>query len=241
VRLRSFCLFLILCRIGKRYRTKKERLRVEKEGPPYCTDGSLDYSASKHGTIFCLFYSPILPVEDPFSPCDPSWNLLPVPVNIPTPAYPPSPESKSNTKPTKRRHWTISRNAPTRVYKIKEKDDEDETSAWQMPREAHTVDFGAYTGLAEELVTRGLAGEEALFDAIREDVDESMDSDESSDDEYWTGKRAAEAQDYIRDVVYGGVDGLAYVRSLAEFVSPPVENVCPLQHSLWAMVNYLLF
>lgn len=36
---------------------------------------------------------------------------------------------------------------------------------------------------------------------------------------YWTNQRAAEAEDYIRDVVYGGVDGLAYVRSLAEFVS----------------------
>lgn len=35
---------------------------------------------------------------------------------------------------------------------------------------------------------------------------------------YWTTQRAAEAEDYIRDIVYGGVDGLAYVRSLAEFV-----------------------
>ena len=35
---------------------------------------------------------------------------------------------------------------------------------------------------------------------------------------YWTTQRAAEAEDYIRDVVYGGVDGLAYVRSLAQFV-----------------------
>ena len=35
---------------------------------------------------------------------------------------------------------------------------------------------------------------------------------------YWTSQRAAEAEDYIRDLVYGGADGLAYVRSLAEFV-----------------------
>jgi bromodomain-containing protein 7 len=28
---------------GKRYKTKKERLRVEKEGPPYRPDGSLNY------------------------------------------------------------------------------------------------------------------------------------------------------------------------------------------------------
>lgn len=31
---------------GKRYKTKKERLRFEKEGPPYLSDGSLDYSES---------------------------------------------------------------------------------------------------------------------------------------------------------------------------------------------------
>jgi bromodomain-containing protein 7 len=31
---------------GKRYKTKKERLRIEKGGPPYAADGSLDYSES---------------------------------------------------------------------------------------------------------------------------------------------------------------------------------------------------
>ena len=36
--------------------------------------------------------------------------------------------------------------------------------------------------------------------------------------EYWTANRAIEGEDYVRDVVYGGVDGFAYVRSLAEFV-----------------------
>lgn len=36
---------------------------------------------------------------------------------------------------------------------------------------------------------------------------------------YWTTHRSAEAEDYLRDLVYGGVDGLAYVRSIAEFVS----------------------
>ena len=39
-------------------------------------------------------------------------------------------------------------------------------------------------------------------------------------EEYWTDERATAAEGYLRDVVYGGVDGLAYVRSLAEFVHP---------------------
>ena len=32
---------------GKRFRSKKERLRMEKAGPPYLPDGSLDYTSSK--------------------------------------------------------------------------------------------------------------------------------------------------------------------------------------------------
>ena len=39
---------------------------------------------------------------------------------------------------------------------------------------------------------------------------------------YWSSARAAEAEDHIRDVVYGGIEGLAYVRSLAEFITPPM-------------------
>ena len=49
-------LFLIPDRTGKRYRTKKERLRVEKEGPPYCTDGSLDYTESKHTASHFVYF-----------------------------------------------------------------------------------------------------------------------------------------------------------------------------------------
>jgi len=38
---------------GKRYKTKKERLRFEKEGPPYSADGSLDYAESKFSHLLC--------------------------------------------------------------------------------------------------------------------------------------------------------------------------------------------
>lgn len=36
---------------------------------------------------------------------------------------------------------------------------------------------------------------------------------------YWTDMRAAEAEEYLKDVVYGGPEGFAYLRSLGEFVS----------------------
>jgi bromodomain-containing protein 7/9 len=49
---------------------------------------------------------------------------------------------------------------------------------------------------------------------------------------YWTPARATEAETYIQDVVYGGEDGYAYVRSLAEFVG----DIAQLDRS----VGYLL-
>lgn len=195
--------------------------------------------------ILYIFCSPVLPVEDPLSvlsifvsdppsrpqltplyPSKTTLNPLPAPTSIPAPTYPPSTDIQSTTKSSKRRHWTINRNAPTRVNKTKEKDDDDDVPAWQVPREAHAVDFGAFAALSGVLGMRGLGSEEAFFDVIREDVDVTMAVEEQSHESYWTRKRAADAQDYIRDVVYGGVDGLAYVRSLAEFVTPPRTSVC---------------
>lgn len=32
---------------GKRYKTKKERMRIERDGPPLLPDGSLDYTESE--------------------------------------------------------------------------------------------------------------------------------------------------------------------------------------------------
>jgi len=66
----------------------------------------------------------------------------------------------------------------------------------------------------KKLHTGGLEAKSAVFN----DANAGRDG-------YWTTQRAAEAEEYIRDVVYGGVDGLAYVRSLAEFVSRPQLEV----------------
>lgn len=231
---------------------------MEKEGPPYCADGSLDYGESKYiATHPCVFFlTRGHSVEDPFSvlsifvpdqpsrpqliPLYPSQPLsnptdppFPAPTNIPKPSYPPAPQIKTPVNPPKRRHWIITRNGPSRANKAKEKDDEDFTPAWQIPREVHAADFDPYPGLvgelAEEVGTRDIGArlgtEEAVFDAIRESMarDEEVDNPDSG--KYWTLKRAAAAQDYIRDVVYGGVDGWAYARSLAAFVTPPATSV----------------
>jgi bromodomain-containing protein 7/9 len=54
---------------------------------------------------------------------------------------------------------------------------------------------------------------------------------------YWTTRRVVEAEEYLRDVVYGGVDGFAYVRSLAEFVDG-YDEVCTSTNSLLSMDPY---
>lgn len=148
----------------------------------------------------------------------------------------------------KRRHWLITRNATGR-QKGKEREDDPEAILdipwWQVPRDAHATDMGSFAslagGLADEMVRRGLPvhdHEEMTLDLIRDDLDceslaKTLEQKEVASglgfpvSGYWTIQRASEAEEYIRDIVYGGVDGLAYARSLAEFVagSKPQEEV----------------
>ncbi|PIL34622.1 hypothetical protein GSI_03401 [Ganoderma sinense ZZ0214-1] len=251
-------LMLALKLKGKRYRTKKERMRMERGGPPVASDGSLDYPE----------------MEDPFSvlsamvPDPPSRPLLvplyptaesadssfPAPINI-IPAHDP-PESSSSlvtasklrtiksAKPAKRRHWIINRNGPTRT-RIKDVGDEDAVPAWKIAREPVATDFGSYATLPSVLadenklqnVGEDLGSEVRLLDVLRRNLYQVPSASASSttsppdqtasaeDSGYWRG-RVTEAEAYIRDVVYGGVDGLAYARSLAEFLTPsePVQR-----------------
>jgi bromodomain-containing protein 7/9 len=151
-----------------------------------------------------------------------------------------------------RRHWVITRNV-TRS-KGKEKDDDQEVPeapAWKNPREAHVSDFGSFAFLAgaleEEMRRRQVRGhegeeEEKLFEAIRESLDlEAVAAKTDISDhvlgkaEYWSTQRAAAAEEYIRDAVYGGVGGLAYIRSLAEFVTVGQRQVS-LYHRIYPVL-----
>ncbi|KIL58170.1 hypothetical protein M378DRAFT_200609 [Amanita muscaria Koide BX008] len=260
---------------GKRYRTKKERLRIEKEGPPVLPEGSLDYTEMEDPFSVLSVFVPDQPTRPyltplyPPSPAVPSSQLQLSGSSTPTPTstYPtataaPLTYTFSLSQPTttsatnvKRKHWTITRNLVGRA-KGKEKEDDVEggdVATWQTPREAHTTDFGTFALLAGELAQElrrwslapgsGTGTEEqqqdATLDIIRNSVDNetgaktvagglvvesTVNADASSGalcspKGYWTLKRAEEAEAYLRDVVYGGVDGYAYVRSLEEFVT----------------------
>jgi bromodomain-containing protein 7/9 len=134
-------------------------------------------------------------------------------------------------------------------------DIEADEPSWHVGREAHPVDFGSFAVLAgvlsEEMKKRGITpgilkdGEEekAVFDLLRDSLDPEataknaltpvedklvstyLEDSDANIGHYFTSQRAAEAEEYIRDIVYGGVDGFAYVRSLAEFVSADSTEV----------------
>ena len=84
-------------------------------------------------------------------------------------------------------------------------------------------------------VGTNLGSEAQLFGALRHSIDRGLswrhpswanDDLDLSEQGYWA-RRGRAAEDYVRDIVYGGVDGLAYVRSLAEFVKPSPHEVPP--------------
>ncbi|KAG1824864.1 uncharacterized protein BJ212DRAFT_1322924 [Suillus subaureus] len=218
---------------GKRYRTKKERLRIEKEGLPHLHDGSLDYTEMEDpfSLLNVLVPEPLSkPQLNPLYPSPQVNNtaqpLFPGPVNVPSTRPPLTlatlAASTSQSTP-RRRHWTIVRNASTRA-KLKEKED-DEPQSIEFLRDPFPSDFGSFAAFGAELGASACS-EEKLATSIRASIENrpiKRSLKAGVDSEYWTDEKAEEAWDYIRDVVYGGVNGFAYVRSIAEFVRPPEE------------------
>lgn len=54
---------ILIALTGKRYRTKKERLRMEKAGLPYCPDGSLDYGESERAFTGSMVESKLIVIS----------------------------------------------------------------------------------------------------------------------------------------------------------------------------------
>ena len=65
--------------------------------------------------------------------------------------------------------------------------------------------------------------QERLFGALYASLENPETPSSSSNSQRATATATA-AQSWLREIVYGGWDGLAYTRSLAEFVAPPHAN-----------------
>lgn len=157
-------------------------------------------------------------------------------------------EPLTSSQPSNRRHWNISRAVNTRQKgKDRDEEDGQDCPYWQQPREPHPTDFGSFSllagELAEEMRRRGLAPgmvqptqeQQIHFDFIRDslainppptEIQETkkvVDASGPREQEeivqnYWTKERLVEGESYLQDLVYGGETGMAYVRSLAEFM-----------------------
>ncbi|KAI6127262.1 hypothetical protein F5141DRAFT_1086732 [Pisolithus sp. B1] len=251
---------------GKRYKTKKERLRFEKEGPPYHPDGSLAYTEMEDPfSVLNVFISdpPSRPQLTPLYPRSSAEGTshMPQPIQLPpdrpfpclvtvdTRTYLPGTKPAAQTVyPTnKRKHWTIVRHSATRS-RLKEADAEEPTvSASKTSHEALPVDWGTFAELLGRLTAdpasraNVCASEQNLLAALRGSISSqnSMPAPSPSwsstalsvaqiEPDFWTSAAVRNGWDYLLDVVYGGVDGFAYVRSLAEFLRRPPEVEIPL-------------
>ena len=201
--------------------------------------------------LFCLralfnrgFAYPTCSVEDPFSlfsalvdvhqpklmlnplypePLSENSVAVPSPVNISLKRNLPQAAPELTATPTKRRHWSINRHSG----RGRAKDGDEEDAHTSVPRREHaTTDYGSMSTLMVDLATQATAqninDQPKLFDLLRNSIDgRDISSAQNADP---TETAALDAQDYIWSLLYGGVDGLAYVRSLAEFIANPSSS-----------------
>ena len=173
-----------------------------------------------------LSCSPLVTPLFPSPAQDSSQTNLPLPINVPPPESshaisPPEPQSMGSNK-SKYRHWSITRPAPQRGRVKDHVEERPPTPDWRKPRPLHTTDFGLYPSLATKRSPGGgtsevLATQERLFEALYTSLENAVRS--SLETTPIDAAATPAAQSWLQEVVYGGFDGLAYMRSVAEFVT----------------------
>ncbi|KZT30051.1 Bromodomain-domain-containing protein [Neolentinus lepideus HHB14362 ss-1] len=248
---------------GKKKRTKKERLKMERGGPPYAPDGSLDYAELDDPFSVLSILAPeqlepprLMPLYPPAPTSDPAQPGFITPVSLPPDRPLPSIDKslcvrkRIPGRQIQRRHWTVNRSALTRGRGKAGDEDDFNSAPTQEPREAHALDYGSFAvllgKLEEEMRARSdgavLDTEQKVRNAIQSSVQSSGSHvngpgtdgpAEWTDQEYWSKSNAVAAHGYVRDIVYGGVEGLAYVQSIARFIEPPRTQIPdPLDYSM---------
>lgn len=122
-----------------------------------------------------------------------------------------------------RRHWTITRTPPTRSrLKDAENDEDGGQSKAAVPRDTLPGDWGAFAVVLRD-DTRGDVPAAGMAPAENRSAAECGGGGGIREADFWTDEAAKQARDYLIDVVYGGPQGYAYVRSIAEFMSRRYE------------------
>ena len=178
---------------------------------------------------------------NPFHPDLPSENpvAVPSPVNICLERNLLQAAPELTATPTERRHWTINRHSG----RGRAKDGDEEDAHTSLPQREHaTTDYGSMSvlmaALAAEKTMQNINDQPKLFDLLRNSIDGRDLS--SAPDIDPTEAAALNAQDYIWSLVYGGIDGLAYVRSLAEFIwNPSLSSSSDLEEERFPLENWV--
>jgi bromodomain-containing protein 7/9 len=232
------CRFL---RLGSNRITHLSSLTVE---DPWSVLHTLAPELDVLPTVDTLFPPPTH-VDSSQTPLPPPAHILPA--AIPVPSVSSSQSSEPSNATPKRKYWSISRSGYGRG--TRGKDREDTLEPTPGPGDRHgaerpllATDYGGYGTLLGRLATEAkvtpahaasaLGTQERLHAFLRAGLDvEASPAAVSAPAPkgargYWTDARARDAAEYLRDVVYGGPDGLAYIRSIAEFVSGPAATPC---------------
>ncbi|KZV96896.1 hypothetical protein EXIGLDRAFT_642769 [Exidia glandulosa HHB12029] len=245
--------------------TKKERLKMEKEGPPMRQDCSLDVARleSPFERLSVLLEPdptsrpqlvPLTPLAAVVTKDDDSEEQKsippPVAMRFVDPAYASSRVDKgkgkakaasatpalseSATKTLK--HWT---RQPSKLRATLREESGSASTPASDPlrplREAEAQDWGVYALLDALMeaqpstsdappahLQQHFPTEPALFDMIRADVESGPDravAESTPSTDEWPRADVPTQERILRESVYGGVDGLAYVSSLARFVA----------------------
>lgn len=128
-------------------------------------------------------------------------------------------------------HWTVVRNPPRRPRDVEEPEDPF-TRLNKRRRAIEPTDYGSLAMLLatlaaeEDVKTEQLEStfpsEGRFVETLRASVQDPVAGSPVSTRQVplrTKVDKTIESEDYVREVVYGGIDGLAYFRSLAEFVS----------------------
>ncbi|KAG8969319.1 hypothetical protein FRC03_003420 [Tulasnella sp. 419] len=218
---------------GRRYRTKRERQKIEKEGQPTLEDGSIDYAQMEDPFSVLSHFVPKsldTPELEALSQAMAEKNLDAFETSVNPADFERRVSDILRSVAEKQRPVVVQRGAaPFRGVKVGiDGVDGVEEPQNQLPtRYMSHWDMGLFQQLPRSLVGDKIRKEVMQLEQSPFNTSISEDDATKSTGRTWNSADGRDGLQHIRDVVYGGVDGLAYSRSISSFVegaSPSSSN-----------------